>query len=125
MVKKFTYRGKEMEELSKMNLEEFSKILTSRERRSLLRGFTESEKKFLERLRKSNKPLKTHSRELVVIPEMVGKTVLVHAGKEWKAVDITMEKLGHRLGEFSMTRVPVKHSSSGLKKEEPKEGPKE
>ena len=115
MVRKiFTLRGKTLEELQRMTLEEFAKILPARQRRSLMRGMTEKQKKFLEKLRKAEKPLRTHCRNMLIIPEMVGKRVMVHKGNEWKPVDITQEMLGHRLGEFVMTRQKVTHSSPGI-----------
>ena len=114
MAKIFTYRGKTLEELQKMSLEEFAKILTSRERRALLRGFSVKEKKFLEKLRKALKPVRTHLREMVIIPEMVGKKIMVYAGKDWVSFEIKQEMIGHRLGEFALTRKKVQHSSPGV-----------
>jgi small subunit ribosomal protein S19 len=114
MVKIFTYKGKTLEELQKMSLEEFAKLLPARQRRTLLRGLTEKQKKFLEKLRKSEKPVRTHLRDMVIIPEMVGKKVLVHNGKEWILVDIKPEMLGHYLGEFALTRKRVVHSAPGV-----------
>ena len=114
MARIFLLKGKTAEELQKMSLEEFSKLIPSRERRNLLRGFDNDEKKFLERLRKSQKPVKTHMREMVIIPEMLFKRILVHNGKEWVAVDIKVEMLGHRLGEFALTRKRVTHSAPGV-----------
>jgi len=114
MVKIFTFRGKTIEELQKISLEDFAKLLPSRQRRALLRGFSDKEKKFLERLRKSDKPVRTHLREMVIIPEMVNKKVLVHNGKEWLLVNIKPEMVGHRLGEFALTRKRVIHSAPGV-----------
>lgn len=114
MVKVFHYKGKTIEELQKMSLGEFAKLLPSRQRRSLLRGFNEKQKKFLERLRKSEKPVRTHLREMIIIPEMVFKKVLVHNGKDWLVVDIKPEMVGHRLGEFALTRKRVTHSAPGV-----------
>ena len=114
MVKIFTFKGKTTEELQKMSLEDFAKLLPSRQRRALLRGFSDKEKKFLERLRKSDKPVRTHLREMVIIPEMVNKKVLVHNGKEWLLVNIKPEMVGHRLGEFALTRKRVIHSAPGV-----------
>ena len=114
MVKVFTMKGKTIEELQKMSLEDFSKLIPSRQRRALLRGFSNEEKKFLERLRKSNKPVRTHLREMVIIPEMVFKKVLVHNGNTWVGVDIKPEMVGHRLGEFALTRKRVIHSAPGV-----------
>jgi len=114
MVKVFTYRGKTIEELQKMSFGEFVKLLPSRQRRSLLRGLNDKQKKFLERLRKSDKPVRTHLREMMIIPEMVFKKVLIHNGKEWLLIDIKPEMIGHRLGEFALTRKRVTHSAPGV-----------
>jgi small subunit ribosomal protein S19 len=114
MAKIFSYKGKTLEELQKMTIEEFAKLITSRERRNLHRGFDDEEKKFLQKVRTSTKPVKTQSREFVIIPDMLFKRILVHNGKEWVAVDIKPEMLGHRLGEFSMTRRRVQHSAPGV-----------
>jgi small subunit ribosomal protein S19 len=112
---KFTYKGKEWEEISKMSLEEFRKIIPARERRALKRGFTESEKKLLENIRGNPKKFhKTHCRELVIIPEIVGVKIGVHNGKEFIAVEIKPEMIGHRLGEFALTRKKVEHSAPGF-----------
>jgi len=115
MAKIFTFKGKTIEELQKMSLEDFSKLIPSRQRRALLRGFSKEEKKFLERIRKSaDKPVRTHLREMIIIPEMVFKKVLVHNGNTWIGVDIKPEMVGHRLGEFALTRKRVMHSSPGV-----------
>lgn len=114
MAKVLTYKGKVLEELKDMSLTEFIELTTSRSRRTLKRGLTESQKIFLERLKKANKPLKTHCRDLIVLPEMLGKMILVYSGKEWSPVEITVEMLGKRLGEFSLTRKKVSHSSPGI-----------
>jgi small subunit ribosomal protein S19 len=114
MVKIFTYKGKTIEELQKMSLGEFGKLLPSRQRRSLFRGLNDKQKKFLERLRKSDKPVRTHLREMMIIPEMVFKKVLIHNGKEWLLIDIKPEMIGHRLGEFALTRKRVTHSAPGV-----------
>ena len=114
MARIWMFHGKTTEELQKMSLEDFAKLVPSRERRALLRGFSPQEKKFLERLRKANKPLRTHIREMIIIPEMVGKKVLVYNGKEWVSVDIKIEMVGHRLGEFALTRKKVTHSAPGV-----------
>lgn len=114
MARIFLLKGKTVEELQKMSLEEFAKLISSRGRRNLLRGFDNIEKNFLEKLRKSEKPVRTHIREMVIIPEMLYKKVLIHNGKEWILVDIKPEMLGHRLGEFALTRKRVLHSAPGV-----------
>ncbi len=119
MVKKFTYRGYTVEELQKISLEEFAKLVPARQRRSLLRGFTDAQKKLLEKIRKYKekgitKPIKTHCRDMVIIPEMIGMTIMVYNGKEFIPVEITPEKLGHYLGEFAPTRKRVVHGAPGV-----------
>ncbi len=114
MAKIFTLKGKTVEELATVSLEDFAKMLPSRQRRTLLRGFNPIQKKLLEKLREAKKPVRTHIREIVIIPEMIGKRILLYAGKEWIAIDIRPEMLGHRLGEFAQTRRRVMHSAPGV-----------
>lgn len=115
--RKFTFRGKTLEELQAMPMSEFMKLIKSRARRALKRGFTDIEKKLIIKAKQA-KPgafIKTHAREMVVLPEFVGKRFGIYNGKEWRSVDIKEEMLGHRLGEFSMTRKErVKHSGPGI-----------
>ncbi len=114
MAKIFTYRGFTIEDLKKMSLEEFAKISTSKARRKLLRGFPERHKKLLERSRKTTAPVRTHCRDMIILPEFVGKQFNVHNGKEFVPVRIEAEMLGHDLGEFALTRKRVQHSSPGM-----------
>lgn len=114
--KEFLYRGKTLEELKKMEIREFAKLLPSRERRTVLRN-SDSMEKFLTKCRKRNdkkKPIKTHDRELVIVPEMVGSSIGVHNGKTFLKIDVITEMLGHRLGEFALTRTMVKHGAAGI-----------
>lgn len=114
-MRKFTWRGKTMEELEVMDTKEFAKLLTSRERRSLTRGLPMPQKKLLERIRKDKKKLaRTKSREMIITPELVGATIGVHNGKEYVKIEIKPEMLGKRLGEFAPTRKIIKHSSPGF-----------
>ncbi|MEM4152926.1 MAG: 30S ribosomal protein S19 [Candidatus Pacearchaeota archaeon] len=116
MVKEFIYRGKSLEELKQMDLREFAKFLPSRERRSVLRQ-TEIIEKFLKRCEKKiakNKPIRTQNRSLVIVPKMIGLTIHIHNGKEFIPVKITEEMLGHRLGEFALTRKKVEHGAPGI-----------
>ncbi len=114
MAKIFSFKGKSLEEIQGMSLEDFSRLLPSRQRRSLRRGLTPLQKNVLERTRRSTKPVRTHAREMIILPEMVGKKFLIYAGKEWVALDINADMLGHRLGEFAQTRKKVMHSSPGV-----------
>ncbi|MEE9323177.1 MAG: 30S ribosomal protein S19 [Candidatus Aenigmarchaeota archaeon] len=112
---KFAFRGKSLEEIKEMNLEEFSLMLKSRQRRTLKRGLPEKQKKLLEKIRKDPKKFhKTMCREMIILPEMVWIKIGVHNGKEYVPVEITPEMLGHRLGEFVLTRRGVKHSAPGF-----------
>ncbi len=100
-----------------MNLEEFSKLLASRERRVLRRGLTKKEKKLLENVRRNvgkDKLIRTHTRDMIILPEMVGAKIGIHNGKEFKMIVIDAAMIGHRLGEFALTRARVKHSAPGL-----------
>ncbi|HLF54532.1 MAG TPA: 30S ribosomal protein S19 [Candidatus Nanoarchaeia archaeon] len=114
MAKEFLYRGKSLEQLRKMSLSEFTLLLNSREKRKLKRGFTEVEKKLLETLRETKKDIRTHCRDMIIIPEMVGRIIKIHNGKDWVPINIMTEMLGHRLGEYSMTAKPVRHSAPGI-----------
>jgi small subunit ribosomal protein S19 len=111
--REFRYRGYTLEELLQMSMEDFAKLLTSRERRKIKRGFTEQEEKLLRKLRKKG-TARTHCRDMIVLPEMVGKVVYVHNGKEFVRVEIKPEMIGHRLGEFAQTRRFEKHSGPGV-----------
>lgn len=111
--KEFAFRGYNFEEIQKMPIEEFMKLIPSRERRKLRRGLTEQEEILLRKLRKKGSA-KTHCRDMVILPEMVGKVIFVHNGKEFVRVEIKPEMLGHRLGEFAQTRRFEKHSGPGV-----------
>jgi small subunit ribosomal protein S19 len=114
--KEFTYRGKSLEELKQLDIREFAKYLKSRERRTVLRNFDVIER-FVKKCRENvsrGKPIRTHLRDLIIVPELVGLTVYVYNGKDFLAVKIVAEMLGHRLGEFSLTRKYVKHGTPGV-----------
>jgi small subunit ribosomal protein S19 len=118
MPKKFLYRGYELEELQKMSVSEFSKLLPARQRRTLNRGLTPRQKKLLEKIKRVKRGekvlLKTHCRDMVILPEMVGLTIMVHNGKEFQRVEIKPEMIGHYLGEFALTRKRVTHGAPGM-----------
>lgn len=123
MPKKFTYRGYTLEELKKLSLEDLAKLLPSRQRRAILRlarGLRPEEKKLLSKVREISKKgdgetiIRTHLREMVILPEMVGLKFGVHNGKEFVVVEIKPEMIGHRLGEFGQTRKKVTHGAPGI-----------
>lgn len=112
--KEFTYKGKTIEEISKLTLNELASILPARQRRTLKRGFTEQQKIFLKKLRSNKKNIETQCRDMIILPEMMGKTIKVHQGKELVPVTIEADMLGHYLGEFALTRKRVQHSAPGI-----------
>jgi len=116
VTKKKKYRGFEIEELRNLSLNEFAKLVGSRERRTLMRNakvIEEFVKKADKKISKNKIP-RTHTREMVIVPRFVNWTIGVHNGKEFIPVKITLEMLGHRLGEFAMTRKAVKHGAAGV-----------
>ncbi len=119
MPKKLMFMGKSVEEIEKMPFEEFIKFLPARQRRTVKRGMVQKQKVFFEKVKKaklgkSKKQIKTHVRDIVILPEMLGLTIHVHNGKEFIPVSINLEMLGHLLGEFALTRKKVEHSAPGL-----------
>jgi small subunit ribosomal protein S19 len=115
-LREFRFRGKTLDELKKLNLKEFAQLLPSRQRRSLTKGFRHQQKSLLQKLELNKKKtgVKTHCRDLVIIPQMLDRTVLLHNGKEFVPVMIQPEMLGHYLGEFVLTRQKVAHSAPGI-----------
>ena len=119
MAKEILYKGKNEKELREISINDFILITTSRQRRSLKRGLPEQHKRLVEKVKKFKqgkikKNIKTHCRDMVVIPEFIGTTIHVYSGKEFVPVPITVEKLGHLLGEFVVTRQKVQHSAPGI-----------
>ncbi len=111
--KEYTYRGKTLNELQELSVKEFALLLPSRRRRSLLRGFTDTQKILIKKLEKKDK-VKTHCRELIILPNMVGKTIDLYNGKQFTSILILEEMIGFVLGEFVLTRNRVKHSAPGV-----------
>ncbi len=120
--REFGYRGRTLKEIQQMSLEDLAQILPSRARRSLLRGLPLRKKKLLEKVRKAKKlqsqgknpVIKTHERDAIVLPEMVGLKIAIHNGKDFAYVDIKPEMVGHFLGEFAPTRRRVTHGEPGV-----------
>jgi len=112
--KEFTFKGKTAEELKKLSLNELAQLLTSRQRRTIKRGFTEQQKILLKKLRSNKKNIETHCRDMIILPEMIGKIIKVHQGKDFVPVAIEADMIGHYLGEFVLTRKKVAHSAPGI-----------
>ncbi|MGA2385971.1 MAG: 30S ribosomal protein S19 [Candidatus Bathyarchaeia archaeon] len=122
MPKEFSYRGHSLNSLTGMSMDEFINLLPSRQRRSLQRGLTPEQRILLEKLREAKEAqkqgkevnLKTHVRDLIILPEMVGVKIQIHNGKEFVAVEVKPEMIGHYLGEFAITNKPVRHGTPGI-----------
>lgn len=120
MAKKiFQYRGKTLEDLQKLSMSDLLNYLPARARRSLKRGLTEDKKKLLNKIKEAKagnykKKIKTHLRDMVILPEMVGTTIHIYNGKQYYEVSIIGEMIGSFLGEYALTRNSVKHSAPGI-----------
>ncbi len=119
MPRVFNFRGKTPEEMAKMSMEEYSTLVTSRQRRAIKRMGAEYkaliEKAAAVKKKGSVKAIKTQVREALILPSWLGMKFAVYDGKEFKEMTITTEMLGHRLGEFSFTTKRVVHSAPGIK----------
>jgi len=121
--KVFKYKGYSLEELKEMSLEEVMKLYPARQRRSLKRGFLPRQQKVLDKMRKLNKEgtkdgrpvvIRTHCRDMIVIPEMVGTTFGIYDGQNFVEVTIAPEMIGHYFGEYAPTRKRVQHGDPGM-----------
>lgn len=110
----FTYRGYTLAKLKKMKIAELAELLGARQRRKLKRKLRENEEKLLEELKSDKESVKTHLRDAIVLPEMVGKKIGIHSGKSFEYVEIKTEMIGHYLGEFALTRKKVLHGAAGV-----------
>lgn len=112
--KEFAYRGKTLSELKSMSLNEIRELLPARQRRSLKRGLREEHKVVLKKIKIGDNNIRTHCRDMIILPEMVDAIIKIHNGKEFIAVMIQPEMMGHYLGEFVLTRKGVAHSAPGV-----------
>ncbi|MBP7412016.1 30S ribosomal protein S19 [Methanoculleus sp. 10] len=110
----FTYRGHSVEDLQQMALSELLPIMPARARRKFDRGLSREHEKLLADVRSGDETIRTHLRDMIVMPEMIGKTILIHNGKEFQKVEIQPEAVFHYLGEFALTRKRVSHGSAGI-----------
>ncbi|MCX9083960.1 MAG: 30S ribosomal protein S19 [Candidatus Methanoperedens sp.] len=110
----FTFRGKSLEELKKLSQDEFALLVPSRQRRTLQRGLSEDHKKLLHKVKIRDPNIRTHLRDMIVLPDMVGLKISIHSGKDFMPVDILPEMMGHYFGEFVLTRKKVSHGAAGI-----------
>ena len=117
MVREFRYRGHSLEELQAMPLDNLLSILPARQRRSLTRGITDEKRKLIEEVKNAKNaknPIKTHLRDFIILPYMVGLTIHIHNGKDFMPVEIKPSMIGHYLGEYAMTNKRVVHGTPGV-----------
>ena len=119
MPKEFRYRGYTLEQLNAMSTEALLQLLPSRARRSLNRGVSEEKRKLLEDARaikegKLQGQIKTHARDMIVLPSMVGLTISVHNGREFVPLEVKAEMIGRYLGEYVITNKKVVHGTPGI-----------
>jgi small subunit ribosomal protein S19 len=110
----FTYRGYRIDELKAMGISELLPLMTARARRKVVRGFSRGEEILLTKVREGDEKIRTHLREMIVMPEMVGKTIEIYNGKEFMKIVFQPESVFHYLGEFALTRRKVAHGSAGI-----------
>ena len=119
MVREFTYRGLSQKELEELPLDKMLKLFPSRARGSLTRGINDGKRKLIEEMKAAKagtlkNPINTHLRDVLILPAMVGVTLNVFSGKEFKPVTITTEMIGHYLGEYVITNKRVSHGAPGV-----------
>lgn len=134
MVKEFEYRGVALADLEKMPIDKLRGLLGARQRRSLKRGVTDGKRKVIARMRAARAAaaataagepeggggggapprIRTHLRDLIVLPFMVGTTVHVYNGKEFKEIEVKPEMIGHYIGEYSLSGRRVSHGAPGV-----------
>ncbi|KAJ5427036.1 hypothetical protein N7501_005053, partial [Penicillium viridicatum] len=121
--RKFSYRGIDLDQLLDLSSEQLRDVVHARARRRFNRGLKRKPMGLIKKLRKAKqeakpneKPdlVKTHLRDMIVVPEMIGSVVGIYSGKEFNQVEIKPEMVGHYLAEFSISYKPVKHGRPGI-----------
>ena len=121
--RKFTYRGVDLDQLLDMPNNQLVELMHSRARRRFNRGLKRKSMALIKKLRKAKKEappmekpaiVKTHLRNMIVVPEMIGSIIGIYNGKTFNQVEIKAEMIGHYLGEFSLSYKPVKHGRPGI-----------
>jgi small subunit ribosomal protein S19 len=114
--KEFRFHGIPIEKLQDLSMEELLPLLPSRMRRTLTRGLTPDQNKLLEDVKnaKEGEMIRTHCRDMIILPAFIGHTLQVYNGKDFQPVTIQPQMIGHYLGEFALTRQKVKHTGPGV-----------
>ena len=119
MVKEFNFKGKSNEVLLNVSNDELFSLLNSRQRRSLKRGLSDNKKKLIGEIKLAKKgelknQIKTHQRDLIILPYMLGVTINVYSGKEFTPITLSAEMIGHYIGEYVITNRKVSHGAPGV-----------
>ncbi len=113
--REFTYQGYSVEELREMSVDQVVELMPARIRRTFSRGLSDEHRTVVEKLQSSEEEVvRTHRRDIPILPHFIGREVAVHNGKDFIRFEIRPEMVGHYLGEFALTRKPVKHSGPGV-----------
>jgi small subunit ribosomal protein S19 len=114
--KEFSYYGLNLEQLQKLTIDELIPYLPSRPRRTIKRGLTVKQDKLVKDIEKAKpgEQIRTHCRNMIILPSFVGHIINVYNGKEYQRVDIQPDMIGHYLGEFALTRQKIKHTGPGV-----------
>lgn len=107
------YRGRKMADLAKLSIDELAGLFPARQRRCIKRGLAKENKNLLANL-KNKDSVRTHIRNMIILPEMVGKNLEIYNGKSFEKVEVMPEMIGHFFGEFAMTRGRVQHGAAGV-----------
>merc|ERR1711937_448417 len=122
--KKYSFRGIDLDKLLDLSNQELMELFRARQRRKFSRGIKRKPIALLKKLRKAKRetaygekpePVKTHLRNMVIMPEMIGSVAAVYNGKQFINVEIKPEMVGHYLAEFSITYKPIRHGGKGSK----------
>ena len=110
----FTYRGFKIDDTPGDGDKRTPSPHPARPRRKIVRGFSRGEETLLAKVKEGNEKIRTHLREMIVMPVMIGKTIEIYNGKEFVKVEFQPESVFHYLGEFALTRRRVAHGSAGI-----------
>ncbi|MDW0120447.1 MAG: 30S ribosomal protein S19 [Nitrososphaeraceae archaeon] len=123
MVREFRFRGLNVDQLKNLSIEALLPLLNARQRRSLDKRvgkyMNDEKRKLRERIKNvregnSNENIRTHVRDMIILPDMVGITINIHNGKDFSPITIKPEMIGHYLGEYSITNKRVQHGAPGV-----------
>lgn len=123
MVREFRFRGLNVDQLKNLSIEALLPLLNARQRRSLDKRvgkyMNDEKRKLRERIKNvregnSNETIRTHVRDMIILPDMVGITINIHNGKDFSPITIKPEMIAHYLGEYSITNKRVQHGAPGV-----------